>query len=72
MTWGVVVMEQPFVWNVWSHVNDPFAEPVSVEGLLERHSLPFKNDLCIGHAEDHTGRRFPSAATKSGDVSISV
>ena len=27
MTWGVVMMEHPFVCNVWSHANEPFSEP---------------------------------------------
>ena len=27
MTWGIVMMEHPFVCNVWSHVNNSFSEP---------------------------------------------
>ena len=27
VTWGIVMMEHPFVCNVWSHANDPFSEP---------------------------------------------
>ena len=55
MTWDVVMMQHPFVCNVWSHANDRFSEPASIEGFPVRFSLPFKNDFCSGHAEDHTG-----------------
>ena len=27
MTWGIVMIEQPFVYKVWSHANYPFPEP---------------------------------------------
>ena len=43
MTWGVVTMKHSFVCNIWSHANDPFSEPVSIEGLPEGSSMPFKN-----------------------------
>ena len=52
MTWGVVMKESSIFCNIWPHANDPFSEPASIEGLPERCSLPFKNDLCNGHAED--------------------
>ena len=27
VAWGLVMMEHPFVCNVWSHGNDPFSGP---------------------------------------------
>ena len=34
VTWCIVMMEQPFLCSVWSHVNDPFSEPFK-DGFLK-------------------------------------
>ena len=49
MTWGVVMMEHPFVCNVWSQANYPFSEPFKDIFIKKR------SKECNGHAEDHTG-----------------
>ena len=48
MTWGVVMMEHPFVCNVRSHANDPSSEPfkdVFINNLVG--SLSWKNKFCV-------------------------
>ena len=48
MTWGVVMMEHPFVCNVWFHANDPFFEPfkdVFIKSLVDSSS--WRNKFCV-------------------------
>ena len=55
VTRSVVMMEHPFVCNVWSHANDPFSEPfkeVFVKNLVD--SLCWKNKFRV-KCDGHTG-----------------
>ena len=48
MTWGIVVMEHPFVCSAWSHSNDPFSElfkDVYIKNLVD--SLSWRNKFCV-------------------------
>ena len=37
----VVMMEHPFLCNVWSHVNDPFSEPLKDVFIIKLGHLTF-------------------------------
>ena len=50
MTWGVVMIEHPFVCNIWSHANDRFSELFKDVFIIKK--LGHESN---GHAEDHTG-----------------
>ena len=49
VTWGIVMMEHPFVYNVWSHANDTFSEPIEdifiKKNLVD--SLFWRNKFCV-------------------------
>jgi hypothetical protein len=66
VTWGIVMMEHPFVCNVSSHGNYPFSEP------FKDIFIKKLGNMCNVHAEDHTGWRLPVLLSKVGTMSLSV
>ena len=55
VTWGVIMMEYPFVCNLWSHANKPFSEPFKdvfikknlVNSLSWRNKFWVENSLSV-------------------------
>ena len=66
VTWGFVMMEHPFVFNVISQANDPFFWAFQGR-LYKKHPKE-----CNGHTEDHTGWRLPALLPEVGTTSPSV
>jgi hypothetical protein len=60
VTWGIVMMENPFVCNVWFHVNDAFSKTFKdvfienvVISVMDMKTIPVEDFQCCYQKWEH-------------------